>query len=370
MNIPSVFKLERYFAKYEFKAPYLLSCSDCEPLTLKELRELSDEQSNKLLDDLWLGYTESQGSPLLRKEIAKLYDSVKPEEVLTAVPAEGIFLALNSFLKEGDHVIAPFPAYQTLYEYAQVNGCNVTLWKPDPKTWKFSIDDVRKAIKDNTRLIVINFPHNPTGAMITNDELHELVELAREKGIYIFSDEMYRFLEHDSKDRLDCVGEIYEKGAALCGLSKTFGAPGLRAGWIVTKNAEWFKKMAALKDFTSICSSAPSEVMAIMILRIRDKLIQRNLEIIKNNSALLADFCKRYPDMFSVVLPKAASLCFVEYKGSGTIEDFAQKLIDKKGVMILPSSVYDYPGPYFRVGLGRKDMPEVLSKVEDFINNQ
>ena len=358
------FKVERYFAKYEFSAPFLLSCSDCEPLTLQELLALADKDSLKQWNNLWLGYTDSQGSPAVRKEIAKMYTSTGEDNILTVVPQEGIFLTMHGLLKKGDHIIAPFPAYQSLYENACSIGCEVSFWKPESGTWRFNIQDLKSMMKKNTRMIIINFPHNPTGSMITNQELHEIVALAKKQDCYIFSDEMYRLLEFDKKNRLDSVCDIYQKGICLFGLSKSFGLPGLRFGWLASQNQDAFEKIMALKDYLTICGSAPSEALALIALRVKDAIIERNNTIVKENLKLLKNFVERYSDIFSLSDPQAGSIAFVEYKGSGTVDAFAQKCVKEQGVMILPGSTFDYPGNYFRVGLGRKNFSKVLQQFE------
>lgn len=190
------FRLERYFAKYEFSAPYLLSCSDCEPLTLKELLSFADKETLDLWEKLRLGYTESQGLPLLRQEVTKLYYDIKPEETLIIAPEEGIFIAMNVLLEKGDHIIVIFPGYQSLYEIANSLGCEVTKWMPNKvdNSWKFDIETLKSSIKENTKLIVINFPHNPTGSLPLKNEYRQIIEIAKEKNITLFSDEMYRYL--------------------------------------------------------------------------------------------------------------------------------------------------------------------------------
>lgn len=368
MKIPP-FKLERYFAKYEFSAPHLLSCSDCEPLTLKELLALADEEGVRMWDELSLGYTESQGGPQLRSEIAQLYDTIAPENLLVAAPQELIFIAMNALLEKDDHVIVTVPGYQSLYQMAYSLGCEVTKWevRKEADRWYFDIDELRSAIKKNTKLIVINFPHNPTGALLSHDELNDIVELARSHGIAIFSDEMYHRLEFNSADRLPAVSDLYEDGISLFGMSKSFGLAGLRIGWLSTRNKEILSQCAAFKDYTTICNSAPSEALALIALRARDTIIKRNLDIIQTNLALLDEFFHRYPTIFSWVKPKAGPILFAELLSPVQIDEFCHKVVETKGVMLLPSTVYDYPGNYFRIGFGRKDMPEVLRIFEEYV---
>lgn len=362
------FKIERYFAKYEFSAPYLLCCSDCEPLTLKELISIADRKSLELWENLRLGYTEMQGNPLLRREVTKLYSKIDPDEVLIAAPEEGIFISMNVLLEKGDHVISTFPAYQSLYEVANSLGCEVTKWMPKTgKEWIFDIGFLRSAIKKNTKLIVVNFPHNPTGALPRKEQFDQILEIAKNRGIYVFSDEMYRFLEQDENERLPSGSDLYERAICLFGVSKSFALAGLRIGWLVIKDKKIFSKMIKFKDYTTICSSAPSEILAIMALRAKEKIIKRNLKIIQSNLAILDDFFESYSKLFSWIKPKAGSIGFPELLLKKSISEFCLDLVEKKGVMLLPASVYDYEGNNFRIGFGRKNMPEALTKLEEYL---
>ena len=362
------FKLERYFAKHEFSAPYLMCCSDCEPLYLEELLSFADTETKTLWDKLKIGYTESMGHSLLREEIVKIYRDITPKDVIVLVPEEGIFIAMNVLLEKNDHVIVTFPGYQSLYQIAHSLGCEVTNWIPEKKDgWHFNIDFLKSNIKKNTRLIVINFPHNPTGSMISKEDFSEILEIARKNDLYIFSDEMYRFLEYDQSIRLDSACEIYEKAVSLFGLSKTFALAGLRIGWLVTKNRNMMKKFASFKDYTTICNSAPAEILALAGLRSRDRIIQRNLKIIKENLKLLEKFFEKYTQIFSWNRPEAGTIGFPELLDKKSISEFCEDLIQKKGVALLPSDVYSYEGNHFRVGFGRKNMPEALGKLEDYL---
>ena len=226
MNIRP-FQLERYFAQYEFEVPYLLSSSDCEPLSLNELLSMADGESMKRWNLLNLGYTESQGDPALRSEIARLYPSVTPENIMIITPEEGIFITLQTLLEKGDEIIVTFPGYQSLYEIATSIGCKVNYWQPKyDKAWSFETESLKQQITSKTKLLILNFPHNPTGATLSGNQYNEITELVKSNGITLFSDEMYRFLEHNSKDRLPSFIENYEKSIVLSGMSKSFGLAG------------------------------------------------------------------------------------------------------------------------------------------------
>ena len=361
----SPFKLERYFDKYEFTAPYLLSSSDCEPLRLNELLALADNKTISEWDKLKLGYTESKGDPSLRTEICKLHTSTSPDDVIVLVPEEGIFISMNVLLDKGDHVITTFPGYQSLYQVAEDIGCPVSKWEPD-KDLKFQIQDLKSLVTNKTKLIVINFPHNPTGALISKTELNEIIKLAREKNIFIFSDEMYRFMEYDAADRLPSVSDLYENSISLFGLSKTFGLPGLRIGWLTTRNNRIMEQLVTFKDYTTICNNAPGEKLGTIALQNKEKLIERSLAIIEGNLKLIQDFANRNNDWFHWKTPKAGSIAFPELKLGEPLMNFCQDLITQKGVMLLPHEVYDFSRPHVRIGFGRKTLPQVLEVFEDY----
>lgn len=364
------FKLERFFARYEFSAPYLLCSSDCESFTVKELLQLK-ENSEEELKNLWLGYTESQGSPILRKEISRLYEKTGPEEIIVFAGAqEGIFIFMNVLLNKGDHIIVQFPAYQSLFEIANSIGCEITRWemKHEDK-WELNINFLEENIKKNTKLIVINTPHNPTGYSIPPEKYRKIIDLAKKNDIHIFSDEVYKFLEYDEKTRLPAMCDLYDKGFSLGVMSKAFGLAGLRVGWIGTRDKEILLKLASFKDFTSICNSVPGEFLSALALRNKEIILKRNMKIIKNNLILLDEFFDKYSTLFEWVRPKASSIAFPRIKFNKNAEDFCMELVKEKGVLLLPGTKYDFGDKHFRTGFGRKNMAEALKKLEEYIRD-
>jgi aspartate/methionine/tyrosine aminotransferase len=365
------FKLERYFAKYEFKVKYLLSPSDCEALGMQELLDEADPSSRRMWDELTLSYTESQGHPSLRREISHLYSGISPEQLLIAVPEEAIFIAMHTLLKPGDHVVALFPAYQSLYEVARSTGCQVSFWeiRLSEEGWHLDLEELKQAVRPETRLLVINFPHNPTGFNPSLTELQAILDIAREHNLVVFSDEMYRLLEYDPADRLPAVVDIYSRGVSLSGLSKTFALPGLRIGWLAANDPALIDSWLAFKDYTTICSSAPSEVLGIMALRQKEEIISRNIGILSENRRVARDLFESHPDLFTWLEPDAGSVAFPAWLGPGSVDEFCQRILDLQGVMIVPGSIFDYPGQHFRVGLGRKNFSEALAQLKDYLSN-
>lgn len=363
------FALERYFAKHEFSSPYLLSCSDAEPLNLKELLDMAGEETHALWENLSLGYTESQGHPLLLQEIAKLYEGITPKHIVEIVPEEGIFIAMNVLLEPEDHVITTFPGYQSLFEIAVSIGCQVSKWQPDfARSLKFSINGLKRLVRENTKLIVINFPHNPTGALLSRAELQEIVALAKEKNIHIFSDEMYRFTELTTTDCLPSVCELTPNGVSLFGLSKSFSLPGLRVGWLVSHDLALIENIKSYKDYTTICGSAPSEILAIIALRAKEAILARNHSIITHNLEVLDEFFEDHNTIFTWHKPYGGTVGFPEMRLDIPVDDFCKQLLKQKGVLLVPASVIGCQRNHFRVGFGRRGMPEALEKLPEFLD--
>ncbi len=363
------FKLERYFAQYEFKAKYLLSPSDCESLSMAELLRLADPDSLALWNELRLSYTESPGHPALRTEVSRLYQTITADDVMIAAPEEAIFIAMHTLLKPGDHVVCVFPAYQSLYELARAIGCDVTLWTFElgADGWRLDPDQLECALTEHTQLLVLNLPHNPTGFLPSRQELDSIVKLARKCGLYIVCDEMYRLLEYDPARRLPPMCDLYEKGISLSGLSKTFALPGLRLGWLATQERALLERWLALKDYTTICNSAPGEVLGIMALRAKETIVARNLGIIRENLKIADQFFAGQADRFVWIEPQAGSIAFPRWVGGTSVEQFCQGVLEQQGVMIVPGSIFEFPGNHFRLGLGRVNFAQALECVSDYL---
>jgi aspartate/methionine/tyrosine aminotransferase len=360
------FRLERYFAQYEFKVKYLLSPSDCESLGMAELLQMASPESLELWQGLRLSYTESQGHPLLRAEVAGLYQHVRPEDVLIAAPEEAIFIAMQTLLSPGDQVVAVSPAYQSLHEIARSIGCEVTEWRLQPapgNIWQLDLDQLEGSLTDRTRMLVINFPHNPTGHTLSRSELDSVIRLARRHGLYLFSDEMYRLLEYEPSLQLPPVCDLYEKGISLSGLSKSFALPGLRIGWLATRASGLIDRWLAFKDYTTICNSAPGEILGLIALQNKAHILRRNLEIILANLEKAERFFGEHTQHFSWFRPQAGSVAFPEWLGNAPVEQFCQDILDRQAVMVVPGSLFDFPGNHFRVGLGRRNLPEALEHI-------
>ena len=369
MRLPP-FELERFFARHEFEAPYLLCSSDVEALTLEEVLALADERGRTLWEELALGYTESQGAPFLREAIAGLYSGVEAADVLVFAGAEeAIFCFANTVLGPGDHVIVTWPAYQSLYEVARSAGAEVTLLELSHDAgWRLDLDALEAQLRPQTRAIVVNFPHNPTGAQLDRESFERLVDIAERAGAILFSDEVYRWLEHDPALRLPAAVEASGSAASLGVMSKTFALAGLRIGWVASRDHDLLGRLAAFKDYTTICSSAPSEVLALIALNALDRVVERSRSIVAANMELLDDFFARRTEQFEWVRPNAGPIGFPKLLGEPDVESFCADLVAEQGVLLLPGGAYGHPGNHFRLGFGRRNLPEALERLERFID--
>jgi len=364
-----LFALERYFSKYEFAAKHILSASDCESLSVHELLSLADAECRDLWNDLRLGYTETLGHPLLLNAISRLYKTVTSKQVLVAAPQELIFLAFNVLLSRGNQILVTTPAYQSLHEIAASIGCEVKEWtlRPTSRGWKLDIQFLADHVSNATKLIVINFPHNPTGHQISLEVQHEIIRVAEKYGIPIFSDEMYRGSEYHTEDQLPAIVDEYDRGISLWGLSKSFGLPGLRIGWLAAKDSVFLAKCSQLRDYLTICNSAPSEILGMIAVRGKENILERTREILSENLAKADTFFSAHIESFDWLRPKAGSVAFPIMKNQNSIEDFCEKLVQRKGLLITPGSLFQYPGNHFRIGIGRRSFSSALGILEQYL---
>jgi aspartate/methionine/tyrosine aminotransferase len=367
------FALEVYFSKWEFAAKYNLAGSDGENMTLAQLLALAAPEDRAAFDAVGLGYTETFGAPDLRAEIARTYDSVKPEHLLCFAGAEeGIYTAMRVLLNSDDHVIVVTPNYQAA-ETVPLGICEVTGVPLDiDRHWDLDLDLLRAALRPNTKLISINFPNNPTGKILPRAIFDALVEICRSRGIWLFSDEVYRLIERDPVLRLPQAADVYERGISLNVMSKAYGLAGLRIGWLACKDRATLVKFERYKHFLSICNSAPSEVLARIALKAREKILLRNRAVVRDNLSILSEFFSDYAHLFDWREPDGGCVGFIRYKGAEGVEEFTRRLVEESGVLFLPSSIYrsdlgPVPADCLRVGFGRSHVPAGLAVLRQWL---
>lgn len=362
------FKLEVFFNKYEFSAPYLLSQSDCESMSIHNLTGYEKNTEKQFLN-CWLGYTEVAGDPELRRVVATLYTTMEQKNIIVHAGAqEPIFNFMNVLLDQGDHVICQFPIYQSLYEVANAIGCEVSRWNIEQSTggWVVDINRLEQLIQPTTKLIVLNSPNNPTGYTLKIEEIKAIAELAKKHDIYVFCDEVYKGVELDGIKR-PWFADFYEKAVSLGVMSKAYGLAGLRIGWLATRDEELIGKLEKMKHYTSICSSGPSEFLSIVALQHSKEILDKNLRIIENNLKIAQSFFNRYSDLFEFNKPMAGPVAFNRMNITMPIEKFCHAMVKEKGVLLLPANIYSFPGQYFRMGFGRRNFADCLAMFESYL---
>ncbi|MFW5710864.1 MAG: aminotransferase class I/II-fold pyridoxal phosphate-dependent enzyme [Spirochaetota bacterium] len=371
------FKLERFFAKYEFNVEHQMSASDCEPVNVGKLLEIEDKRRGPAasdsavqhMEELHLGYTESTGDQELRRAISRLYSGISPDGILVAAPEELIFLLLQGHLSEDDHVIVTTPAYQSLSEIPRSLGCKVTKWEVELKNgeWQLDFEFLKQKLDSRTKLLIINLPHNPTGLAFTRAEKDELVRLLRRNNTMLLADEMYWQLEYGKGTDTTPFCDLYENAVSLSGLSKSYGLPGLRIGWLATQTPELLQRAAELKDYTTICNSAPSEFLALLAVRNSERLVSRCKNIISVNLKLFEQLTRRYPEKIELLPGGGGSILFPRFIDGRSAERVSMQLIEEQNLLMLPGPLFEMPERFFRVGLGRESLPIALAKFEEIL---
>ncbi|MFI7611546.1 aminotransferase class I/II-fold pyridoxal phosphate-dependent enzyme [Nonomuraea terrae] len=370
------FRLELHFSRWEFSARHHLTASDAQTMTMTELLALADDEDRHAWETLSLGYTHTYGDPVLRRAIAGTYDQVDEDDVICFAGAEeGLYLAMQVLLEPGDHAVVVTPAYQAA-ETVPASLCEVTGVALDPaRDWALDLDEVRAAIRPNTRLVAVNFPNNPTGKVIDAADFARLAELCDERGVRLFSDEVYRGLERDPARMLPQAADLSPDALSLNVISKSLGLPGLRVGWIACRDRELRSRLERAKHYTTICNAAPSEVLARVAVKARDRILGRNRAIIAANLPKFEAFFAAHAGLFEWRAPDGGCVAYPRYLGADGVEAFCADLVEKAGVLLLPASVYrseltPLPDDRFRIGIGRSDPEPALDAFAAYLEGR
>ncbi|MGA5820068.1 aminotransferase class I/II-fold pyridoxal phosphate-dependent enzyme [Kitasatospora sp. NPDC094028] len=360
------FRLETYFSRWEFTARHHLTASDAQTMTMADLLALAGPEDREAWDTLSLGYTETFGDPVLRRAIAGMYEQVDADDVVCFGGAqEGLNLAMQVLLEPGDHAVVLTPNYQSA-ETIPLSLCEVTgVALDEDDDWALDLDAVEAALRPNTRVLSVNFPNNPTGKLIDAADFTRLVELCEERGIRLFSDEVYRGLERDPARALPQAADLSARALSLNVTSKSLGLPGLRIGWIACRDGELRSRLERAKHYTTICNSAPSEVLARIAITARERIWARNRAVITENLPQFDAFFAEFADLFDWRAPDAGCVAYPRYLGPDGVETFCTDLVQQAGVLLLPASMYrseltPSPADRFRIGIGRRDPAPAL----------
>lgn len=376
LDLPE-FRLEVYLGEWEFKARYHLTASDAETMTIAELLDLAAPAEREAFENLALGYVPVPGGDELRDAIASTYESVEAADVLTFAGAqEALFWALQELAGPGDHAIVTVPNYQSTESVPLTAGAEVSglVLRPE-NDWGLDLDELRALLRPNTRLVAVNWPNNPTGGIARPEDFRALVELCDERGIRLVSDEVYRGVELDPARTLPQAADLSETALSLNVMSKAYGLPGLRLGWLACRDRELLGRLERRKHYTSICNAGPSEALATIALGNGDRIRERTRSIVSENLPLFGAFFGERPDLFEWYEPAGGCVCYPRYLGEEGVESFCGRLLDEAGIVLLPASIFasttaEGPADRFRVGLGRRGPEPALAAFAEFLRRR
>jgi len=361
------FELERWQSTWENRVRYNLSESGVHPLTIQELLGLAGASALPLLE-VQLGYSQSNGTDKLRERIAALYPGASPDQVLVSNgSAEANFCVCWRLLEPGDKVAVMMPNYLQSPGLAQNFGAEVRPFQLHEKEgWEPYAEEIRTAIAPGTKLVVVTNPHNPTGHVLSDAARKLILERAVEVGAWILADEVYQGAERDGKTTQSFWGSGYDKVIIVNGLSKAYGLPGLRIGWIVS-SPELSRDVWARHDYTTIGPSGASDHLAAVALDplVREKLIERTRRILHANYPVMEAWLKKFGDTFSWHAPSAGAICWARYRGAIPATEVVEKLRAQHSVLLCPGDHFGMPG-FLRFGYGGdlQHFQEALAETE------
>jgi aspartate/methionine/tyrosine aminotransferase len=353
------FALERWMTTWETKTPFDIAESGIYPQTLRELLafEPPEERSQTLerLLDVRLGYSEACGTLELRSRIAATYRDTGPDEILVTTGAiEANFLLMNVLLSPGDHVVAVSPAYQQLYSLPRALGCDVSLWKIRSESgFRYDVDELTRLVTPRTRLIVLNSPHNPTGAMLSAGDFVRIDRLASSVGARVLSDEAYRWLEIPGGEPLaPPMRDLGGAGISVGTLSKPFGLPGLRIGWVAGP-ADLIARCWGMRDYVTLSPGKLNDALAVLAFKHRARIVERTQTIVRQNLAAANAWFAQHADLVSWTPPRGGLLALMRYALDIPSLDLADLLAEKHGVMLAPGSAFGVEH-HLRIGIGQE----------------
>lgn len=368
------FELERWMTTWEFEVSHDICESGIKPFSMAEVLSLLPDSVaadlKQAILETPLAYSEARGTVELRTAIANTYPNTSAEEVFVATGAiEANFLLFNVLIQPGDHVIVVDPAYQQLQSVPRALGADVDLLRVvHDDGYYYDLDELRALMRPETRLIVVNTPHNPTGTMLSENQIQELIEIARANDAWILSDEAYRWIEHPGGEPIPApMRGRYEKGISVGTVSKPFGVPGLRIGWFAAP-AEIAQAAWAVRDYVSLSPGKLSDIITQQIVSHRDVLFARNAAIIAANLETANRWFADNADLVSWIPPQAGLLAMMRYTADIDSTTLANRLAGEAGVMLAPGDAFGMPGR-LRIGIGQDPtiFREGLEKTSDFL---
>jgi len=364
------FGVEIWMNEFENHCTHNLAETCVASLTIKELLEMSGKNDSVLADllPMKMTYGAIEGSDRLRDAICTLYEKQNRENVVVTHGAIGANALVHATLVEpGDHVISVKPTYQQHYSIPESYGADIEiLHLREDNGFLPDLDELRAMVRPDTKLIVINNPNNPTGALMEAGFLEEFTDIARSVGAWVLCDEVYRGTNQVGDGFAPAIADVYEKGISVGGMSKAFSLAGLRLGWIAAP-AELQEAVMIHRDYTTISVGVIDDYFSALALESKDKIIARSQAITRGNLAILSDWLEGEP-LLSWVKPRAGTTALLKLEFDMPSRDFCIKLQDTTRVMLLAGSALDMEG-YVRIGYANSPdiLHEGLAKISDFL---
>lgn len=349
------FMLEREMGIWEYQVEYNLSESGVHPMTIRDLFQDDPDQIDQLLN-IELNYPQTNGSPDLREQIAGIYGAHMDDICVTTGAAQANFTAILTALDPGDEIVVMLPNYMQVWGTAKNLGLKVkTFSLKHELDWCFDIEEFKATVSENTRLIAVCNPNNPTGHIMTAEEREAVIQAAADVGAWILSDEVYAGAEHTTDEVTPSFWGEYDKVFAIGSMSKAYALPGLRTGWVVS-NPEMAEAIWARQDYVTICASMLGNELAAYALspEVRARIITRTRKYARNGFANLKRWCDDHSDMLSLVPPQAAAIGFVHYNTGVNSSNLVNRLATEQLTYVVPGDHFGMDH-YLRISYGLAD---------------
>ena len=360
MKFPE-YKLASYQAQSSLQTRYAMGGSAPAAMSLQELLSMASDEERVQWENFSLGYTPSKGSEDIREAIAGLYPGLSADNILvTAGALEAITIAYHAVLGKEDNVQVITPVFEPLAIVAESIGAKVSRvsMSKSSERWQLDLDNWLDALLPTTKMVTLNFPHNPTGAMISQLQQQVVIDSCRDYGCWLFSDEVFRGLEYDSRNHLPPVASVYEKGISLGVMSKAFGLGGVRVGWIACQDKKLLVRMQEIKSFLSICNGRADEILSQIAINHADDILENNRALLANNLSLIHQHMDEVADLICWYQPQAGCVAFPKIlTGFDSGRSLADSLLQNSGVNVVPGDCFLQGEQHFRVGFGQKNFP-------------
>jgi aspartate/methionine/tyrosine aminotransferase len=364
------FLMERFMSAYEQEVDYNLSESGVHPMTLRELLSIDHSTFDELLETE-INYPHVNGIPELRDHIASLYEGAGRENVLVTVGAiEANYNSLRTLMNPGDEMVTMLPNYMQIWGVAKNHGYKIkTFQLNEEKSWAPDLAELDDKVTENTRLIAVCNPNNPTGYILKEWEMEEVVRIAGRVGAWIMADEVYAGAEQFTDQQTPSFYGKYDRVIAVGSMSKAYGLPGLRTGWLVAPQ-KMVDQVWARHEYTTISTTMLSNKLTALALseNVRPTIINRTRSYIRKGYPVLKEWMDQQGDTFRSIAPQAAAIAFIKYKLDINSTELAMRLIREKGVMVVPGDHFGMD-KYLRISYGLPEdyLKAALHRIEELI---